>query len=301
MGHAPGPLGDPPAAAPGRPRPGRGPRPAVVRPQLADRPPPGRHHRPGVGGPSPLSRPPGRWRASPGRSPSGCCLPAGCGPSPGSSSARCRTSVSSAPSTVPGPNRPFPLPRRSSSSEHRSQPPSAGHAGSRKPAELPPAPNQPNQPKLPALPLTRLPRPPAKDLPTRLVVTEDEPHPSPELVDFAATLEPGSSSPAMPSTCLAWAALGPRAIGNPRSAPDNRGKQMPWLEPVPADRRRSGNRPSGSLKATVRGSSPWRRTLISAAQARRHAGPSSFTGEAGARLGHTRDTATSAAGRSRAS
>jgi hypothetical protein len=39
------------------------------------------------------------------------------------------------------------------------------------------------------------------DLPTRLVVTEDEPHPSPELVTVAAPPEPGWFSPAMPSAC----------------------------------------------------------------------------------------------------
>jgi hypothetical protein len=31
---------------------------------------------------SPLSRKPGRWRGSPAGSPSGCCPPAGCVPSP---------------------------------------------------------------------------------------------------------------------------------------------------------------------------------------------------------------------------
>ena len=45
---------------------------------------------------------------------------------------------------------------------------------------------------------------------------------------------------------------------------------------------------SVSLKATVRGSSPWRRTPISPAQARCTARPSSFTGAVGARLGHMR-------------
>jgi hypothetical protein len=38
-------------------------------------------------------------------------------------------------------------------------------------------------------------------LPTRLVVTEDGPHPSPELVTVAAPPEPGSFSPAVPSAC----------------------------------------------------------------------------------------------------
>jgi hypothetical protein len=57
-----------------------------------------------------------------------------------------------------------------------------------------------------------------------------------------------------------WAALGPRTIGHPWSSADKSGKQSRRSEPMPANRCRSRYRPSGSLKATVRGSSPWRRT-----------------------------------------
>jgi hypothetical protein len=57
-----------------------------------------------------------------------------------------------------------------------------------------------------------------------------------------------------------WAAPGPRMIGNPWSSADNSGKQSRRSEPMPANRRRSRYRPSDSLKATVRGSGPWRRT-----------------------------------------
>ena len=45
-----------------------------------------------------------------------------------------------------------------------------------------------------------LPRHP-DDLPTRLVVTEEGPDPSPELATNAATLQPSSSAPAVPSAC----------------------------------------------------------------------------------------------------
>jgi hypothetical protein len=102
-GHAAGPPRHPRADAPGRPGPSGGPRPGLLHPQLAGRAPPGHHHRPG--GPSPLSPRPGRWSGPGGRSPSGCCPHADCAPSPVSSSARCRTSASSAPSTAPGRSR----------------------------------------------------------------------------------------------------------------------------------------------------------------------------------------------------
>jgi hypothetical protein len=62
---------------------------------------------------------------------------------------------------------------------------------------------------------------------------------------------------------------------------------MPRSQPMPAHRRRSRMHLTSTLKATVRGSSPWRRTPTSPAQARQTVGPSSFTGEVGAHLGHT--------------
>jgi hypothetical protein len=60
--------------------------------------------------------------------------------------------------------------------------------------------------------------------------------------------------------CPSWATLGPRTIGDQGSATDNSGRQAPRSEPIWPDRRRPKNRPAGSPKATVRGSSPWRRT-----------------------------------------
>ena len=48
-----------------------------------------------------------------------------------------------------------------------------------------------------------------------------------------------------------WATLGPRTIGNRGSPADNSGKQTSRSEQVPAHRRRSKERPFGSLKATV--------------------------------------------------
>jgi hypothetical protein len=62
------------------------------------------------------------------------------------------------------------------------------------------------------------------------------------------------------------AALGPQTVGNSRSAADNISKQMPSSARVSTDRRRSNEQPSSSLKATVRGSSPWRRTPITPGQ-----------------------------------
>ena len=60
------------------------------------------------------------------------------------------------------------------------------------------------------------------DLPTRLVVTEDEPHPSPELVTVAAPSEPGSFPPAVPSTCPS---LGRAGAANERESPVTSGQQ----------------------------------------------------------------------------
>ena len=84
-------------------------------------------------------------------------------------------------------------------------------------------------------------------------MTEDGPHPWPELLTIAATPEPGSASPAMSPRALPWAALGPRTTGNRGSAADNSSNQMPWSEHVPADRCRPKMRPSSTLKATVQG------------------------------------------------
>jgi hypothetical protein len=85
------------------------------------------------------------------------------------------------------------------------------------------------------------------------VVTEDGPHPWPELLTIAATPEPGSALPAVSPRALPWAALGPRTTGNRGSAADNSSNQMPWSEHVPADRCRPKMRPSSTLKATVQG------------------------------------------------
>jgi hypothetical protein len=104
-------LGHPHADAPGRPgRRDAGSRPAVVCPLLAGGSPPG--HRPGRV--FPLTGWPAR---SPRPSPScaGSWSPAASVPTPGSSSARCPTSVSSVPSIEPGRSRPSPSTKRSSS------------------------------------------------------------------------------------------------------------------------------------------------------------------------------------------
>ena len=51
--------------------------------------------------------------------------------------------------------------------------------------------------------------------------------------------------------CPSWAVLGPRTIGDQRSATDNSGRQAPRSEPRWPDRRRSKNRPAGSRTATA--------------------------------------------------
>jgi hypothetical protein len=115
-------------------------------------------------------------------------------------------------------------------------------------------------------------------LPTRLVVTEGGSPPSPELATMDGRLRASEHSPAVPSSCPSWAALGPRTIGNRGSATDNSGNQAPRSEPIPAHRHRSKKPLTSTLKATVRGSSPWRRTPISPGQARHHGGPFSLPG-----------------------
>jgi hypothetical protein len=59
------------------------------------------------------------------------------------------------------------------------------------------------------------------------------------------------------------AAMGPRTTGDQASTTDHSGKQIARPEPMSLNRRRSRMRPTSTLKATVRGSSPWRRTPIS--------------------------------------
>jgi hypothetical protein len=73
------------------------------------------------------------------------------------------------------------------------------------------------------------------------------------------TLRPGQSQ--SNSGHASWAALGPRTIEHQGSAADNHGQQTPRSAGVSADHRTSKRRPSSSLKATARGSSPWRRTF----------------------------------------
>jgi hypothetical protein len=73
-------------------------------------------------------------------------------------------------------------------------------------------------------------------------------------------LRASSHLPAVPSSCPSVGRAGPRSIGNRGSVADNSGNQTPRSEPAPASRRRSKMRLISTLKATVRGSSPWRRT-----------------------------------------
>jgi hypothetical protein len=84
-------------------------------------------------------------------------------------------------------------------------------------------------------------------LSTSQVVILDEPHPPVELETIATS--PSHLPPRRP--CLAWVAMGPRTIGNPRSPADNSGKQTPRSELKQAIHRSSRQRPSSTFKATV--------------------------------------------------
>jgi hypothetical protein len=84
--------------------------------------------------------------------------------------------------------------------------------------------------------------PSSEDLPTRLVVTENQPCPSPELVTIAATLRHTSSSPAVPSACPTVSRAGPQpGRGRPECSEQPRGAPgiiCPAQHPCLVERRR---------------------------------------------------------------
>jgi hypothetical protein len=91
-----------------------------------------------------------------------------------------------------------------------------------------------------------------QQLPMKQVVTLDGSHPPVELVTVAAPPEPRWFSPAVPSACLPWAALGPRTTGKPwyqRTVAVSRRQVRTHAGDWP----RSKDRPASTLKATVQG------------------------------------------------